>query len=121
MGQNRSFSRFCSAVGVEAVSFLQSDAEHWFCVRARPGVKLVLGHVPVEVLVLEGRLLTPPARLLAAAVRHRMMMAAAALLAGPVVAMAAQNQRHGYSRQQQEGAASRQHIVPVGGERLHQH
>lgn len=76
-----------SAAGVKAVSFLQS--EHGFCVWARSRVKLVLGHVPVEVLVLEGALLAVATRLLAAVVHHRMMVATAALLGRPVEAMTA--------------------------------
>lgn len=113
-----------STLGVIAVIFLQFDGEHGVKTWRRTWVQVVLvgavDQIIAEVLVLVAVLVTLQILMLAVVVHHR-MMTTAGLLGRPVVPMAAQYHRHGYSDQQKEGTASCQHIVPVGGERLHRH
>ncbi len=113
-----------STLGIIAVIFLQSDGEHGFKTRPSTWVQVVLVGVLdqiIAVLVLVAVLETLLIWVLAVVVHHWMMVTTAGLLGRPVVPMAAQYHHHGYSDQQQEGTASRQHIVPVGRDRLHRH
>lgn len=114
-----------STPGIIAVVLLQSDGEHGVNIRPSTWVQVALvralDQIIAEVLVLVAVLVTWLIRMLAVVVRHWMMMTSAGLVGRPVVPMAAQCHHHGYSDQQQEGSTSRQHIVPVGRNRLHRH
>lgn len=114
-----SFPRVVSILGIIVVVFLRADCEHGL--QAQPGtwVQVVLvgavDQIIAEVWILVAWLIW----LSAVVVHHWVMMAAAGLLGCPVVPMAAQYHHHGYSGQEQEGTASRQHIVPEGRLRHH--
>lgn len=102
-----------STLRIAAVIFLQFHGEHG--VNTRPGTWVLiwaLDQIITEVLVLVVFLVT--LLICNLTVRHWLLMATAGLLGCPVVPMAAQYHHHSYSGQQQEGTASRQHIVPVG-------